>query len=57
VIGTVVPGIGNLIGTVGGGLIGGAIGGVASLLGFGDNEDEVLAQAKLTNDVSSMGNR
>lgn len=57
VIGTIVPGIGNLIGTVGGGLIGGAIGGVASLLGFGDNEDEVLAQAKLTNDVSSMGNR
>ena len=57
VIGTVVPGIGNLIGTVGGGLIGGAIGGVASLLGFGDNEDEMLAEAKLTNDVSSMGNR
>ena len=57
VIGTVVPGIGNLIGTVGGGLIGGAIGGVASLLGFGDNEDETLAEAKLTNDVSSMGNR
>ena len=57
VIGTVVPGIGNLIGTVGGGLIGGAIGGVASLLGFGDNEEDILAEAKLTNDVSSMGNR
>lgn len=57
VLGTVVPGLGNLVGTIGGGLIGGAIGGVASLLGFGDNEDEVLAQAKLTNDVSSMGNR
>ncbi len=57
VIGTVVPGIGNLIGTVGGGLIGGAIGGIASLLGFGDNEEDILAEAKLTNDVSSMGNR
>lgn len=57
VIGTVVPGIGNFIGTVGGGLIGGAIGGVASLLGFGDNEEDILAEAKLTNDVSSMGNR
>ena len=57
VIGTVVPGIGNIIGTVGGGLIGGAIGGIASLLGFGDNEEDMLAEAKLTNDVSSMGNR
>ena len=57
VIGTIFPGIGNIAGTIGGGLIGGAIGGVASLLGFGDNEDETLAEAKLTNDVSSMGNR
>lgn len=51
--GSSVPIVGTLIGAGVGGLLG--VG--AGLLGFGDNEDEVLAQAKLENDIQSMGNR
>ena len=46
-----------ILGTAIGAGVGGLLGLGAGLLGFGDNEDEMLAQAKLTNDVSSMGNR
>lgn len=45
--GSSVPIVGTLIGAGVGGLLG--VG--AGLLGFGDNEDEVLAQAKLENDI------
>lgn len=46
-----------ILGTAIGAGVGGLIGLGAGLLGFGDNEDEVLAQAKLENDIQSMGNR
>lgn len=57
VVGSVVPGLGTLIGTGLGAAVGALGGGLASLFGFGDNEDEVLAEAKLIDDISSMGNR
>lgn len=57
VVGSVVPGLGTLIGTGLGAAVGALGGGLASLFGFGDNEEDILAEAKLTNDVSSMGNR
>lgn len=56
-IGSVVPGLGNLIGTGIGAAAGLLLGGLGSLFGWGDNEEEVRRQVAMTNDNIAMYNR
>ena len=56
-IGSVVPGLGNLIGTGIGAAAGLLLGGLGSLFGWGDNEEEVRRQVSMTNDNIAMYNR
>ena len=56
-LGSVVPGVGTILGTIGGAGLGLVAGGIASLLGFGDNEEEVQRRKDLVNDTTALENR
>ena len=56
-VGSIVPGVGTVLGTGIGAGLGLLAGGVASLLGFGDNEEEVEQMMRDQEDVFAMQNR
>ena len=56
-LGSVVPGVGTILGTIGGAGLGLVAGGIASLFGFGDNEEEVQRRINLINDTTALENR
>ncbi len=56
-IGSLVPGVNLLGGTLIGAGLGAAIGGVADLFGFGDNEEEIKEQMRRVNDITALQNR
>lgn len=56
-LGSVVPGVGTILGTIGGAGLGLVAGGIASLFGFGDNEDDVRNSLALVNDTTALENR
>jgi hypothetical protein len=56
-VGSIVPGVGTVLGTGIGAGLGLLAGGVASLLGFGDNEEEVEQMMRNQEDVFAMQNR
>lgn len=56
-VGSIIPGVGTVLGTGIGAGLGLLAGGVASLLGFGDNEEEVEQMMRDQEDVFAMQNR
>lgn len=54
---TILPGLGTGLGTALGAGLGAAFSGIASLFGFGDNEDEIEQQMKDLADTTSRQNR
>ena len=54
--GSIIPGLGNLLGTGIGAGVGALIGGLGSLFGFGDNEDEVREEMRNEADATARQN-
>ena len=55
--GSIIPGLGNLLGSGIGAGIGALVGGLGSLFGFGDNEDEVKEEARRLADATVRYNQ
>lgn len=56
-IGSLVPGVNLFGGTLIGAGLGAAIGGLADVFGFGDNEEKIKKQMRRVNDITALQNR